>query len=76
MLPGARQAEPEAPICSRKGCRAHATAQLLWNNPKIHTVERRKIWVACADHTEWLADYLKSRSLWKETLPLNPKDSA
>lgn len=76
MLPGARQAEPEAPICSRKGCRAHATTQLLWNNPKIHTAERRKIWVACADHTEWLADYLKSRSLWKETLPLNPKDSA
>ncbi|MDO5753846.1 hypothetical protein [Arthrobacter sp.] len=76
MLPGAEPAKPEAPICSRKGCRAHATTQLLWNNPKIHTAERRKIWLACTDHAHWLEDYLKSRSLWKETLPLSPKDSA
>ncbi|WP_207345992.1 hypothetical protein [Arthrobacter sp. E3] len=76
MLPGADPVEPEAPICSRKGCRAHATTQLLWNNPKIHTAERRKIWLACTDHAHWLEDYLKSRSLWKETLPLSSKDSA
>ena len=76
MLPGAEPTEPEAPICSRKGCRAHATTQLLWNNPKIHTAERRKIWLACTDHADWLEDYLQSRSLWKDTLPLNPKDSA
>ena len=79
MLPGAEQPVPEGPqtpICSRKGCRLHATMQLLWNNPKIHTAERRKIWLACNDHADWLEDYLKSRSLWKETLPLSPKDSA
>ena len=73
--------EPQTPPCSRKGCRANATMQLLWNNPKIHTVERRKIWLACDDHVAWLEDYLQSRSLWKETLPLSPlttppKDSA
>lgn len=72
---------PETPKCSRKGCRTDATTQLLWNNPKIHTVERRKIWLACDDHVAWLEDYLQGRSLWKETLPLNdlpvtPKDSA
>ncbi|MBF4995141.1 hypothetical protein ITX31_13610 [Arthrobacter gandavensis] len=57
--------------CSRKGCRADAEWQLLWNNPKIHTPERRKIWLACGDHRAWLEEYLQLRSLWKETLPLN-----
>jgi len=58
-------------MCSRKACRAGATWQLLWNNPKIHTPERRKIWLACADHRDWLEDYLQTRGLWKETLPLH-----
>lgn len=57
-------------MCSRKACRAGASWQLLWNNPKIHTPERRKIWLACADHRDWLEDYLQTRGLWKETLPL------
>ncbi|MFC8304699.1 hypothetical protein ACFUCV_13560 [Specibacter sp. NPDC057265] len=83
MLPGDGKAtslpEPpaaEAPVCSRKGCRNQATVQLLWNNPKIHTAERRKIWLACAEHVQWLQDYLQSRSLWKSTLPLTAKDPA
>lgn len=58
-------------ICSRKACRAQASWQLLWNNPKIHSPERRKTWLACADHREWLEDYLQARGLWKETLPLH-----
>ena len=57
-------------ICSRKACRAQATWQLLWNNPKIHSPERRKTWLACAEHRGWLEDYLQTRGLWKETLPL------
>ena len=63
-------------ICSRKGCRAPATTQLLWNNPKIHTPERRKTWLACDEHAAWLEDYLQSRSLWKETLPLTAEETA
>lgn len=63
-------------VCSRKGCRAAATTQLLWNNPKIHTPERRKIWLACDDHAAWLEDYLQSRSLWKETRPLTAEETA
>lgn len=62
--------------CSRKGCRARATTQLLWNNPKIHTPERRKIWLACDEHTAWLQDYLQGRSLWKETVPMTSKGPA
>ena len=61
---------PATAMCSRKGCRNAATAQLVWNNPKVHTPERRKIWLGCDEHTAWLEDYLRSRSLWRETLPL------
>lgn len=68
--------EPALQICSRKGCRSAAHWQLLWNNPKIHTPERRKIWLACGEHREWLEDYLQSRLLWKETVPLTSKDPA
>ena len=57
--------------CSRKGCRSDAAWQLLWNNPRIHTPERRKIWLACDEHRGWLEEYLQVRSLWKETLPLD-----
>ena len=44
--------------------------QLLWNNPKIHTPERRKTWLACDDHADWLENYLSERLLFKERLPL------
>lgn len=72
----AGQDPPAEPICSRKACGDRALWQLLWNNPKIHTTERRKIWLACGGHRNWLEDYLNSRGLWKETLPLHGKDSA
>lgn len=63
-----------ADVCSRRGCRADAAWRLLWNNPRIHTPERRKTWLACADHRGWLEDYLRERSLWRETLPLGAGD--
>ena len=59
-----------AATCSRKACRADASWQLLWNNPKIHTPERRKVWLACGEHKAWLEDYLQTRGLWKESVPL------
>lgn len=66
---GGSSAAPEIQ-CSRKGCRNAADYQLLWNNPKIHTPERRKIWLACQEHRDWLETYLKERLLYKETLPM------
>lgn len=57
-------------VCSRKGCRADAGWQLLWNNPRIHTPERRKAWASCGEHVGWFEDYLQTRGLWKETVPL------
>lgn len=58
------------PICSRKACGQGASWQLLWNNPRIHAPERRKVWLACTEHRGWLEEYLTSRGLWKQTLPL------
>ena len=63
--------DPDRPICSAKGCQADAVWDLQWNNPKIHTPERRKIWLACDGHRLWLEDYLQTRGLWKETVPLD-----
>ena len=63
-------------VCSRKGCRSEARWQLLWNNPRIHTPERRKVWLSCTDHREWLEEYLPTRGLWKETLPFTAGDAA
>jgi hypothetical protein len=64
-------AGPAAALCSRKACRAGAQWQLLWNNPRIHTPERRKTWLACPEHRAWLEDYLRTRGLWKETIPMS-----
>lgn len=61
--------------CSRKGCTAEAGYRLLWNNPKIHSPERRKVWLACPEHTGYLQDFLHARGFWKSTEPLGPADS-
>lgn len=68
---GGGPAAPAGAVCSRKACRASAQWQLLWNNPKIHTPERRKIWLACGEHRPWLEDYLQTRGLWKDTVALD-----
>lgn len=48
-------------VCSAKGCRATAVYAVVWNNPKIHTPEREKIWMACEEHRQSLADFLEVR---------------
>ncbi|MFM6980859.1 MAG: acetone carboxylase [Micrococcales bacterium] len=58
------------PNCSRKDCTNPATVQLVWNNPKIHTPDREKIWLACPEHEQYLIDYLQNRQLLKTTKPL------
>lgn len=60
---------PEDDLCSAKGCSAPATWQLQWNNPKLHTPDRRKIWLACDDHRESLGDFLRKRSFLKDVVP-------
>ena len=59
----------EPDVCSAKSCRATATWQLLWNNPKLHTPERRKIWLACDAHRGSLSQFLQARQFLKDVVP-------
>jgi hypothetical protein len=61
-------------LCSAKGCRESAAWGLLWNNPKLHTPERRKVWLACDAHREHLEDFLSRRGFWKQTVPTDDLD--
>lgn len=47
--------------CSRAGCRSVATRHVVWRNPRIHAVDREKIWLACEEHVDFLRDYLAAR---------------
>lgn len=63
------------PICSAKGCRAPAGWAIRWNNPRLHAPERRKTWLACDQHREYLSDFLAARGFLREvaTLPESPR---
>jgi hypothetical protein len=58
--PGVR-GEADRPRCSAKGCRAPATEDLQWRNPKLHDAARVKHWMACAQHADGLSDFLAAR---------------
>ncbi|UJP38845.1 hypothetical protein [Cellulomonas palmilytica] len=60
----------DEPICSARGCRSEATWALLWNNPKLHVPERRKVWLACDEHREHLTQFLDVRGFLKDTVPV------
>ena len=51
----------EQPRCSAKGCRAAATTDLRWRNPRLHDAARVKHWLACDEHASHLADFLDRR---------------
>ncbi|MFJ3201098.1 hypothetical protein [Streptomyces sp. NPDC086989] len=61
----------EAPACSAKGCRDAAVWVLAWNNPKLHTPERRKTWLACEEHREHLSRFLGVRGFLKDVVKLD-----
>ena len=48
----------------------------MWNNPKLHTPDRRKAWLACDEHRDPLAAFLESRSFLRDVLPMTPDDAA
>jgi hypothetical protein len=67
--------DPSAePICSAKDCRQPATWALRWNNPKIHTPDRRKTWLACDAHRDHLGGFLSARGFLRETEPFAAGD--
>lgn len=57
--------------CSARSCHADAVWVLLWNNPKLHTPDRRKSWLACAVHRETLGDFLAARGFLKDTVTVD-----
>jgi hypothetical protein len=57
-------------ICSAKGCREPASFRLIWNNPKIHTPDREKVWAACPAHRDSLSDHLSIRGFLRRVDPL------
>lgn len=48
--------------CSRADCEASAEWNVNWRNPKIHTPDRVKVWLACSDHVDYLREFLAARN--------------
>jgi len=70
--PGEAPDEASGPVlCSARDCREPAVWALRWNNPKLHTPDRRKTWTACAEHRESLSDFLGRRGFLKDVEPLD-----
>ncbi|TPW70959.1 hypothetical protein [Schumannella sp. 10F1B-5-1] len=53
--------DPDRPTCSSAACRAAASWRVNWRNPRIHTADRVKVWLACDEHRSSLSDYLATR---------------
>lgn len=53
---------PARHTCSRAGCRREATTAIEWRNPRIHTGDRVKTWLACDEHVPLLRDFLTARA--------------
>ncbi len=70
MSMDASRQQKRAVLCSAKGCRVGAAYGLLWNNPKLHQPERRKVWLACESHADPLSDFLSKRGFLKDALPV------
>lgn len=56
-------------ICSARGCTEPAVWELLWNNPRLHTPDRRKVWLACDAHRHSLGDFLTARAFLRDVRP-------
>lgn len=61
--------------CSRAGCRASARWRVIWRNPRIHSADRRKIWVACDDHVAYLREFVAARDFPVSVEPLTVETS-
>ena len=76
MHPSDAAAATGPAVCSARGCRRTAVAGLLWNNPALHDPGRRKVWTACAQHTESLSGFLRSRGFLRAVVPVEDLPAA
>ncbi|MBO0926494.1 hypothetical protein J1G44_18630 [Cellulomonas sp. zg-ZUI199] len=58
-------------VCSARGCRTQPAWGVLWNNPRLHTPARRKVWLTCEAHREHLSDYLRVRDFLRDVVPVD-----
>jgi hypothetical protein len=56
--------------CSRAGCRDDASWNVNWRNPRIHSEDRVKVWLACDEHRDFLRDYLDTRGFPVSVTPV------
>ena len=61
--------------CSRAECRDPADWAIRWRNPKIHADDRRKVWLACEAHLEYLREFLAARSFPLDVVPIAELES-
>ena len=61
--------------CLARGCREQARWVLGWNNPKLHTPDRRKTWLACDVHRQPLADFLAARGFLRDVVAVGEPGS-
>lgn len=52
---------PTIERCSRASCTDPARWNVNWRNPRIHSEDRVKVWLACDEHVAYLRDYLATR---------------
>jgi hypothetical protein len=62
--------------CSRAGCREAAAWRIDWRNPKIHSADRVKTWLACDEHVDYLREFLAARSFPVRVSAFDPTDAA
>jgi hypothetical protein len=74
LTPGHPTLDDLTPRCSARGCRAPAIIELRWRNPALHDASRVKVWLACDEHTDSLAEFLSRRGFLLERGSL-PADS-
>jgi hypothetical protein len=67
--------EPEKLACSRAACVQTANWRIEWRNPKIHSADRVKVWLACAEHRDYLENFLASRDFPVSVVELSPEDT-
>lgn len=61
---------PDELRCSRSGCREAAVWNVNWRNPRLHTPDRVKVWLACDDHRSFFLDYFDNRGFPVSVSPL------
>lgn len=69
-MTGPGETDDPDPICSRADCRRAASWNVNWRNPRIHGLERVKVWLACDEHREYLRAYLAARDFPVQVTPL------